>query len=93
MYKMHTNTVPQNLYDTIADFRNNIHVQYNTRNEEKYLVPTCKLDIFKKSFIPDAICKWNDQPNDVFKSSTLGQFRRSMSNYSKDSSAPMFFQF
>ena len=37
MYKMHTNTVPQYLCDTIANFRKN--AQYNTRNEEKYLVP------------------------------------------------------
>ena len=43
MYKMHTNTVPQNLCDTFANFRKN--AQYNTRNEEKYLVPKCRLDI------------------------------------------------
>ena len=78
---MHTNTVSQNLCDSFVNFRKN--AQYNTRNEEKYLVPTCKLDIFRKSFIPDAICKWNDLPNDVIKSSTLGQFRRSISNFTK----------
>ena len=48
-----------------------------TRNEEKYSVLKCGVDIFEKSFIPDAICKWNvlHVPNDVIKSSTLGQFR------------------
>ena len=67
--------------------------QYNTRNEEKYIVPKCRLDIFKKSFIPDAIWKWNVLSNDVIKSSTLGQFRRGISNFAKDSSAPMYFNF
>ena len=50
--------------------------QYDTRNEQKYIVPKCRLDIFKKSLIPDAICKWNVLPNDLIKSSTIGQFRR-----------------
>ena len=40
---MHINTVPQYLCDTIANFRKN--AQYNTRNEEKYLVPKCRLAI------------------------------------------------
>ena len=35
MYKMHLNTVPQYLCDAIANFREN--VQYNTRNEDKYI--------------------------------------------------------
>ena len=37
MYKMHINTVLQYLSETIANFRKN--AQYNTQNEEKYLVP------------------------------------------------------
>ena len=79
MYKIHTNTVTQYLYDTIANFQKKM---YNSRNEEMYIVPKCRLDIFKKSFIPDDICKWNALPNDVhvIKSSTLGQFRRGISN-------------
>ena len=32
-------------------------------------------------------------PNDVTKSSTLGQFRRGISNFAKDSSAPTYFKF
>ena len=48
MYKMHLSTVPQYLCDTIANIRKN--VQYNTRNEDKYIhvVPKCTLDIYKK---------------------------------------------
>ena len=65
---MHIITVPQYLRDTIANFREN--VQYKTRTEEKYMVPKCRLDIFEKLFIPDAICKWNALPHDVIKSST-----------------------
>ena len=55
------------------------------------LVPKYRLDIFKNhSFqIPFE----NPLTNDVIKSSTLGQFRRSTSNFSKDSSAPMHFNF
>ena len=43
MYKMHTNIVPQYRCDTIANFRKNS--QYITRNEEKYIVTKCRLDI------------------------------------------------
>ena len=79
MYKIHTNTVTQYLYDTIANVQKKM---YNSRNEEMYVVPKCRFDIFKKSFIPDDICKWNALPNDVhvIKSSTLDQFRRGISN-------------
>ena len=87
---LHTNIVPRYLCDTIANLGKNS--QYNTRNEEKYIIPKRRLDIYKKSFIPDAICKWNVLPNDVIKS-TLGQFRRGISNFAKDSSAPMYFNF
>ena len=91
MYRMHINTVLQYLCDTIANFRKN--AQYNTQNEEKFLEPIVDL-IFKKiTFSLDAIRKWNALPNDVIKSSTLGQFRRSISNFSKDSSALMYFNF
>ena len=44
----HSASYTCNLCDTIANFRKN--VQYNSRNEEKYIV-----DFFFKSFIPDAI--------------------------------------
>ena len=71
MYKMHTNIVPQYLCDTIDNFRKNS--QFNTRNEEKYIVSKCRLDIFKKYFIPDTICKRNVLPYDVIKSSALGE--------------------
>ena len=48
MYKIHLNTVPQYLCDTIASIRKN--VQYKTRKEDKYIhvVPKCTLDIYKK---------------------------------------------
>ena len=51
------------------------------------------LIFFEKSFIPNAICKWNALPIDVIKPTTLGQFRIKISNFSKDSSAPMHFNF
>ena len=82
MYKMHHNTVPQYLCDTIVNFRKN--VQYSTRNEENYIIPKCRTEIFKKSFIPDVICKWNALPNEVIKSSSISQFRRSISNMVKN---------
>ena len=53
MYKMHTNIVTQYLCDTFANFRKK-NSQYYTRNEEKYIVPKCRLDIYKKKNQEDA---------------------------------------
>ena len=87
---MHTNTVPQYLYDTIANFRKNIHVQYNTRNEERYIVPECRVDIFNKSFIPYVICKWNALPKDVIISSIYSSSRKDISYIAKNCSVQKY---
>lgn len=59
---MNINIVPQYLCDTIAIMDKN--VPYKTRNEEKYIVSKWRQDVFKKSFIPDTICKRNALPDD-----------------------------
>ena len=32
---------------------------YNTRNKEDYIIPRCRLQLFRNSFIPDALKQWN----------------------------------
>ena len=86
----HSASYTCNLCDTIANFRKN--VQYNSRNEEKYIV-----DFFFKIIHPrchNNVGKWNALPNNVIKSSILDQFRRStLTNFAKDCSAPMYMYF
>ena len=38
--------------------------------EELQSTPKCRLNIYKKSFVPDAIFRWNAQSNDVKKKSS-----------------------
>ena len=32
---------------------------YNTRNKEDYIFPRCRLQLFRTSFVPDAVKQWN----------------------------------
>ena len=58
MYKIHSNLVPQYLADIIDNFRRNTS-RYSTRHVDDYTPPRAKLELYNKSFFPDAIRKWN----------------------------------
>ena len=45
MYKMHINSLPQGDTLPYVILQPNFEKMDNTRNEEKYLVPKCRLDV------------------------------------------------
>ena len=57
-------------------------------HDQKFLVPSCKTNILKASFLPSAIRLWNDAPVEAiqaatpqaFKSNILGWLRRPNKN-------------
>lgn len=57
----------------------------------KTIIYLLKYDTYKKSFIPDAIGKWNSLNSDIKKSTFIRQFQRSISNNSSDSKVPKYF--
>jgi hypothetical protein len=58
VYKIHNNEVLQNFNKTIRRKVNNIS-SYNLRNGDNHIIPKCRLELYKKSFVPDSILKWN----------------------------------
>lgn len=83
MYKIHYNLVPQYLSD-IANIYRKDNSCYSTRYEDNCIPPRVKYDTYTKSFIPDAIGKWNSLNSDIKKSTSIRQFQRSISNNSSD---------
>lgn len=54
MFKFNMGSLPDYLFDIIPNKRENIS-QYNTRNKDQFNVPKCRLDLLKKSFVPNAV--------------------------------------
>lgn len=90
MYKIHYNLVPQYLSD-IANIYRKDNSCYSTHYEDNCIPPRVKYDTYTKSFIPDAIGKWNSLNSDIKKSTSIRQFQRSISNNSSDSKIPKYF--
>lgn len=90
MYKIHYNLVPQYLSDIANIYRKDTS-RYSTRYEDNYIPPRVKYDTYKKSFIPDAISKWNSLNSDTKKSTSIRQFQRSISKCTSDSKVPKYF--
>lgn len=57
MYKVHNN-VSQYLKEAMHCKVNNMST-HNIRNRENYTLPEYRLEVYKKSFIQDAVSKWN----------------------------------
>lgn len=60
MFKIHKGTVPEylNTCNIVPNKHENVS-KYNTRNKEQFIIPRCRLELFKKSFVPDAVKQWN----------------------------------
>ena len=58
MYKVHINLVPDYHKHSFPSTRRR-ESKYNTRNREDYTIPKCRLELYRKSFVPDTIKKWN----------------------------------
>ena len=54
MFKIHMGGVPEYLLDIVSKKREHVS-SYNTRNKEGYIIASCRLQLFKNSFIPDAV--------------------------------------
>lgn len=54
MFKINMGFVSDYLFDIISSKRENIS-HCNTRNKDQFNVPKCRLDLFKKSFVPKAV--------------------------------------
>lgn len=38
---------------------------YTTRNAQNYSIPKCRLELYKSSFVPTVVDKWNTLSTDV----------------------------
>ena len=54
MYKNHNNSVPDYLKQIFPSTRGSLS-RYNTRNTSDFSIPKCRLQVFKKYFVPDVI--------------------------------------
>lgn len=77
MYKIHNNLVPDYLKEIFPSIRT-LESNYNTRNREDYTIPKCRLEIFKKSFVPDTINKWNSLSLLIRNNSSFTSFKSSI---------------
>lgn len=77
MYKIHNNLAPDYLKEIFPSIRT-LESNYNTRNREDYTIPKCRLEIFKKSFVPDTINKWNSLSLLIRNNSSFTGFKSSI---------------
>ena len=75
MFKIHNNLVPQYLKEVCPDTRGNTS-SYHTRNSNDYTLPRCRLEVFKKSFIPDTVKKWNGLSTEVRGQTSIEKFKK-----------------
>jgi len=57
-YRKHFKTVPNYLLEILPNYVNQTN-DYNLRNEHNYLVSSCRLGTFEKSFLPNTTNMWN----------------------------------
>ena len=93
MYKIHNNEVPQYLKETIPSKVNN-KSSYNLRNGDNYNIPKCRLELYKKSFVPDSISKWNSLSTELRQATSIKQFRKGVSsNNFNNPKPPVYFSY
>ena len=52
--------------------------QYNTRNKHQMYIPRSRLELFKKSFVPDSIKLWNSLALDIREAISINAFRKNI---------------
>ena len=72
MYKVHNNLV--------SDFPStkSRESKYNTRNREEYTIPKYRLELYRKSFVPDTSRKWNSLNVSVRNNISFSSFKISI---------------
>ena len=78
MFKIHNGGAPSYLNNIIPDKHENIS-RYNTRNKHNYFIPRCRLELFKKSFVPDSIRLWNLLKAEAREAISINSFRKNIS--------------
>ena len=59
--------------------REHVHVpSYNTRNEEDDIIPWCRLELFRTSFIPDAVKQWKLLKVEKREAISINSFRKNL---------------
>ena len=73
-YQMHNKSCPQCLSECLplvaSDFSG-----YNRRNNEKYVLPRCRLRKNEKSFKPSIVRIWNNLSPTIINLRTISQFK------------------
>ena len=90
MFKVHNNVVPDYLKQIFPKTRG-IESTYNTRNTEDYSIPKCRLETFKKSFVPSAINTWNSLSKDVRDTTSISKFKTRICSH--PSKPPSYFSY
>ena len=52
--------------------------QYNTRNKNQIYIPRSRLELFKKSFVPDSIKLWNLLGLETREAISMNAFRKNI---------------
>ena len=68
----------QDLSEIIPNTRGNDSA-YRTRNNENYTWPKCRLDAFKKYFVPDTIHLWNSVSLNIRREISVNNFKTLLS--------------
>ena len=64
MYKVDKNIIPSYIRAIFPDKCGNAS-SYTTRNSQNYFLPKCRLQLYKTSFVPTVIGKWNTLPKEI----------------------------
>ena len=90
MFKINTRNVPDYLRDIVPKKHENVS-KYNTRNKDQFIVPRCNLELFKKSFVPDAIKHWNSLNIEARVCTCINPFCKYLASCA--SNPPLYFSF
>ncbi|KAK3084597.1 hypothetical protein FSP39_016077 [Pinctada imbricata] len=93
MYEIQHNIAPDYLRELVPPLvrENN---DYNLRNNENINIPPCRLNIYRKSFVPSTISLWNNLPIDVRNSTNINQFKKRLDEHDNEpSSRPSYFSY
>jgi hypothetical protein len=66
---------------------NNIS-SYNLLNEDNYIIPKCRHEIYKRSFVPDSISKWNSLGIESRQATAIRRFHKNVSSNSINNPKP-----
>ena len=75
LFKIKNGFAPSYLYDLLPPLVG-YEMQYQLRNRLDFSEPLCRLEIYKKSFIPSAVSLWNCLPIHIRNQTELNTFKR-----------------